>query len=299
MAIKFLAGERMQGTAAEREATIVESKSQDYAGILSTYSPEFMLKFDEGTGTPDNDGTAGDQNVVMGVSNSNPAWVAGYDTGGYAIRFDGTLSNSGWNNNSPKISWDTLDAGNNQNWTIMMLIKWHSSIPNDFVAGTFNDPYNYSLSTGNFMIPDGARRFGVGVYLGSNAPNYPTYTWDRSNNSTDLTPDVWTVIGVSHASNGAVTHYLNGVADGSETMSTSGGDDLDGLKIHESSGVKDYDSFLYWDAVESAATHAAVAAKLRTSTFTYPNFPNGTIFEESDSGEHYMWNGSNAWNKVT
>ena len=180
----------------------------------------------------------------------------------------------------------------------MMLIKWHSSIPNDFVAGTFNDPYNYSLSTGNFMIPDGARRFGVGVYLGSNAPNYPTYTWDRSNNSTDLTPDVWTVIGVSHASNGAVTHYLNGVADGSESITTSGGDDLDGLKTHSDGDIRDYDSLCYWDTTLSASNHAAVSAKLRTSTYTYPNLPNGAIYEESDTGKHYMFDGTSTWNEM-
>jgi len=33
-------------------------------------------------------------------------------------------------------------------------------------------------------------------------------------------------------------------------------------------------------------------------TASYPNYPNGTIHEESDTGTHYMWNGSNAWNVV-
>ena len=300
MAIKYLAGDRIIGTTAERLALTVENKSQDYAGILSTYSPEFMLKFDEGTGTPDNDGSSGDRNVVMGVTSSNPAWTTGYATGGYAMRFDGTLSNSGWNSNSPKISWDQFQSGNSDNWTIILLVKFHDSIPSDHLAGTFNDPSSNALSTGDFLTSgDGANRFGNSVHLGGSHPLYPSYTWDRSNNNTDLTPDVWQVIGISHASNGVVTHYLDGSPDGSETMSTSGGDDLDGLKIHQASGVKDYDSFVFYTSVQSAATHAAVAAKLRTSTFTYPNIINGTIFEESDTGEHYMWDGTNTWNKVT
>ena len=33
-----------------------------------------------------------------------------------------------------------------------------------------------------------------------------------------------------------------------------------------------------------------------TSTFTYPN---GTIFEESDTGKHYMFDGTDTWNEMT
>ena len=29
------------------------------------------------------------------------------------------------------------------------------------------------------------------------------------------------------------------------------------------------------------------------------NAPNGAIFEESDTGKHYMWDGSTTWNEVT
>ena len=30
----------------------------------------------------------------------------------------------------------------------------------------------------------------------------------------------------------------------------------------------------------------------------YPNTPNGTIFEESDTGKHYMFDGSSTWNEM-
>ena len=33
-----------------------------------------------------------------------------------------------------------------------------------------------------------------------------------------------------------------------------------------------------------------------TSTF---NAPNGTIFEESDTGKHYMFDGTDTWNEMT
>ena len=31
----------------------------------------------------------------------------------------------------------------------------------------------------------------------------------------------------------------------------------------------------------------------------YPNLTNGAIFEESDTGKHYMFDGTSAWNEVT
>ena len=36
-----------------------------------------------------------------------------------------------------------------------------------------------------------------------------------------------------------------------------------------------------------------------TSPSTYPNLPNGEIFEESDTGKHYMFDGTDTWNEVT
>ena len=35
------------------------------------------------------------------------------------------------------------------------------------------------------------------------------------------------------------------------------------------------------------------------SSFVYPNLPNGTIFEESDTGKHYMFDGTDTWNEIT
>jgi len=37
----------------------------------------------------------------------------------------------------------------------------------------------------------------------------------------------------------------------------------------------------------------------QASTPFYPNIPNGTIFEESDTGKHYMFDGTDTWNEMT
>ena len=36
----------------------------------------------------------------------------------------------------------------------------------------------------------------------------------------------------------------------------------------------------------------------QSSTLFYPNIPNGAIFEESDTGKHYMFDGTSAWNEM-
>ena len=36
-----------------------------------------------------------------------------------------------------------------------------------------------------------------------------------------------------------------------------------------------------------------------TNTYAYPNLPNGTIFEESDTGKIWMFDGSQTWNEMT
>jgi len=33
-------------------------------------------------------------------------------------------------------------------------------------------------------------------------------------------------------------------------------------------------------------------------SYTYPNLPNGTIFEETDTRIYYMWDGTDTWNRV-
>ena len=35
------------------------------------------------------------------------------------------------------------------------------------------------------------------------------------------------------------------------------------------------------------------------STPVYPNLVNGAIFEESDTGKHYMFDGTDTWNEIT
>ena len=58
---------------------------------------------------------------------------------------------------------------------------------------------------------------------------------------------------------------------------------------NQSNGTKDYD----------AGSRLIVWGSDDTGTTTYPNLPNGALFEESDTGKIYMWDGTSAWNEMT
>ena len=47
---------------------------------------------------------------------------------------------------------------------------------------------------------------------------------------------------------------------------------------------------------DSIKNHGGIGG---TSTSAYPNFPKGTIFEDSTNGKHYMWDGTSAWNEMS
>jgi len=51
--------------------------------------------------------------------------------------------------------------------------------------------------------------------------------------------------------------------------------------------------------IDAGSTITVWGADDQSSTPFYPNTSNGTIFEETDTGTHYMWDGTDTWNEVT
>ena len=48
----------------------------------------------------------------------------------------------------------------------------------------------------------------------------------------------------------------------------------------------------------AGSTMIVWGADSETLTDVYPNLTNGTIFEESDTGKHYMFDGTSTWNEM-
>ena len=58
-------------------------------------------------------------------------------------------------------------------------------------------------------------------------------------------------------------------------------------------------SFTGTDTFDPGTTMTIWGADDQASTPFYPNLTNGTILEESDTGKHYMFDGSQTWNEIT
>jgi len=53
------------------------------------------------------------------------------------------------------------------------------------------------------------------------------------------------------------------------------------------------------DTFGTGTTMTIFGSDDQPSTPVYPNLTNGTIFEESDTGKHYMFDGTSTWNEIT
>ena len=50
--------------------------------------------------------------------------------------------------------------------------------------------------------------------------------------------------------------------------------------------------------IDTGSTITVYGSVTEVLSYTYPNIPEGTIFEESDGTNHYMWKGTDTWNEV-
>ena len=50
--------------------------------------------------------------------------------------------------------------------------------------------------------------------------------------------------------------------------------------------------------IDQGSTITVYGSVTEVLSYTYPNIPNGAIFEESDTGKHYMFDGTDTWNEM-
>ena len=128
--------------------------------------------------------------------------------------------------------------------------------------------------------------------------------WNVTNSNTDLTADVWMTLAITNTTSNTHIMYLNGVADGTGSFSGGASNPISGMAIlnNEISPTQNdkiiVDSVVYKNSVVSASEISGWDSKIRGLNYTYPNLPKGVIFEESDTGKHYMWDGTSSWNEI-
>ena len=289
-AIKYFSGESIIGTAAER-AAMTTHVSLNYTAILgSPYSPEFFLKLNEGTGTAiANSGSNSGYTAAINASGTMGTWADGVTGNSKSVKFVGTSGTYG-------ITHSTIPTESDDNFTLGITFK----IPVNWTGGDSNDHHIWrrDWNGGGLwqmnMTNDGYISMG-----------YYNSGWQHIRGSTDCMDNEWHTFFFTMDSSGTVKGYLDGVQDftGTEDRSGYSGNDNDfiGNQGGASTDIFYIDNAFFKASTMSASDISDLHDLLVPSSTasTYPNLPNGAIFEESDTGKHYMFDGTSSWNEMT
>ena len=289
LAVKYLAGERLIGTAAER-AALTSNADLNYTSILgSPYSPEFFLKLNEGSGTAlAQSGSAG--HTASLSAGSQWTWSDGVMANSKSLKSVGT-------GNTYAITHSQLATESDDPFTLGITIK----IPTNWTGGDANNHHVWKWNNSGLglwqMNLTNAGYISMGYYDGG--------AWQHITGSTDIMDNAWHTWFFTMATNGGVKGYVDGTQDfsGTEDRSGYGGNDVDwfGNSGGNSTDIMYIDNLFFKPATMSASDISDLHDLLIPSNTSavYPNLSNGTIFEESDTGKHYMFDGTSSWNEVT
>ena len=215
--------------------------SQNFASVLSTYSPQFFLKLDEGTGTTlTNSGSTSGYTASVTVDSSYPVWDAGVGGANKALKF---INNS----SSAYIGHTNLPTeSTGDNFTMGFTFK----VPTNFSGGDSNHHHLWKWNNNGLgfwqmnMSNDGY--IGVGWYNGG---------WQHALGTTDSHDNAWHTFFLTCTSSSAVIGYLDGVQEFSATANRSGyaGNDVNWLGHNGGNGTISYDNAFFKNSVLSAS----------------------------------------------
>jgi hypothetical protein len=240
LAVKYLAGERLIGTAAERVALDVVT-----IGDTTTVSSMTDVVFDATT------------QIGTLTYSGNEITLSG-DT--YARH--GINGNFQYQNSGTQVLQCVAQKTGTSAWIRLGLSA--AKLVEVGVTGNAEHQMEYAIRSAD----DGRTWYKTG-----------SSTWTQASNTSD---NVTFKISNNRST---VTYYADGSSIGSTTHGTP--------------------AAAYYPATLVAQTGTAgsyvfdYTGDVRISTTAYPNLTNGTIFEESDTGKHQMFDGTDTWNEIT
>jgi len=291
LAVKYLAGDRLIGTAAERAAltTGVPTYETDTfsgwsaSGFASIGSNKVTLAVP--TGTYNNNDAMDGVRYDIGTANFDDTWT---------LQF--TVKPTVWSTNSTcdyQDGWIMVTSGIGLNY-------------NYVIFALSNTTCNPSTSTRNeysFALKQGA---GFRGHIDTNTSGVQEFMPTITPINSGLTPVVDSKKGIrirrtaSNAftfeiwNNSDFTGSANYTYSSSDTTLAADIEDLRYITIGgntQSGGnggnTSEIDDLKFWDGESNAVS------------LSYPNLTNGTLFEESDTGKHYMFDGTSTWNEIT
>jgi len=238
MAIKYLAGERMIGTAAERAALTVVT-----VGDTTTVSSMTDMVFDAATMTGSI--TYSGNEITRSGSTS---WVN-------AINANFQYQNSG-----TQVLECVAQKTGTSAWIIFGL-----AAAKTVASSNMTDQMEYGIKSAD----DGRTWYKTG------SPS--TWTQYMAGTSDNVTFKI-------SNNRSAVTYYADGSSIGSTT--------------HGTPAAAYYPMILAAQTGVDGSYVFDYTGDVRISTTAYPNLTIGTLFEEQDTGKHYLFAGTDTWNEV-
>jgi len=292
LAIKYLDAKRIRGTAAERAALTAGTPTYETetfsgwseSGFASIGSNKVTLTVPTTSSTNNNDGMDGVR-YDIGTANFGNTWT---------LQF--TVKPTVWSTNSScgyQDGWVIVSSGIGLNYNYVIFVL--SNVSCNASTSTRNE-YSFALKQGvGYRGHIDAASAGVQQF-------YPTITPINSG----LTPVVDSKKGIRIRRTASNTFtfeiWNNSDFTGSANYTYSSSDtalaaDVDNLRYITIGGnnqgganggnTSEIDDLKLWNGETNAVS------------LVYPNLSNGTLFEESDTGKHYMFDGTSTWNEIT
>ena len=280
MAIKYLATGRLQGTEAERLAL-----SSVDTSATPTVNSDFSCTASNTASPPQ---TCGGWTYIRNNSNytasgkmhvtwkrSGTLYMSSYDLGAsttedFVLRFEIQPRTQSWETGDQRFLFVGLSSNALDGSTVAQ--DFHGAL---LRGDDSNGAYCANIGTNHDLV---------------SAPNWCNgetslgEEWDKD------TPKTYFFEITRVGTNAKVSLYPNN-SYGTATSTT-------GNQTIQKNALR-YIKFCSW---ESGSTDGEMEAEVDNVKYwgeSHPNLPNGTIFEESDTGKHMMFDGTSAWNEMT
>ena len=275
MAVKYLAGERLIGTAAERTAlTTGMPNFEDNFNSTTGWTNSSKITVNSGVsnklyynGVPDNE-TGNHATRALGITLDDENWIA-------EIEIDAIVGESGGDGTNPLFclfaaGTTTTVKSANQDF-IGIAIHTVSNNPTVFeLSACYKDGSN------SFSGQAGGSRIGVPI-------NTKRYIRLERTSATGVRLSIYSdSFGGTHVTDSPRTYTIPSTIGSLNSL----------IFVDAQTGGAGGETYL-------TADNLKVWNDATSTTAVYPNLINGAIFEESETGTHYMWDGTSVWNEVT
>jgi len=289
MVVKYLAGERLIGTAAERAALTTVVLTDPIKSVVDGSSGGFVMDLSWYRGSSDTSHESNeDSNRVFISSNTAGYVISGVTSTDRQVGFMLSSGNThGIINKGSTGEYWASDSGTIQDTGAW----WYYRLIFDDSENTFQWFRFANVLHRNAMTVSSHDSSGIGVSASVDVGT----NFDAGRDLTYLT------VTAKDSANGNTDYKIDDIKFWKNTEDAVTGSPTPDIHITFS----DTSGWTNLSAIGSVTNGEVVLTGHSTTPASYaipnsyPNLPNGAIFEESDTGKHYMFDGTSTWNEMT